>query len=53
MKTINITTIAVLPIGEFDADPIKNKIDAIIGAFNRSKTNLVVSDPVSDEEEAR
>lgn len=53
MKTINTTPIAVLPIGEFDTDLVKKEFDAIIGAFNRSKTNLIVADPVSDEEGAR
>jgi L-fucose isomerase-like protein len=53
METINTAIIAVLPVGEFDTDHVKNEFGAIIRAFNHSKTNLIVSDPVSDEEEAR
>jgi L-fucose isomerase-like protein len=50
---INPTTIAVLPIGEFDTDPVKNEFDAVIGALNHLQTNLIVSDPVSGVEQAR
>jgi L-fucose isomerase-like protein len=53
MKTINTTTIAALPIGEFDTDLVKNEFDAIIRAFNHPTTNLIVADAVSDEEAAR
>jgi len=53
MKSANTTNIAVLPIGEFDTDHIRNEFEAIIKAFDRSKTNLIVADSVSDDEEAR
>ncbi len=48
MKTKDTATIAILPIGEFDTDLVKNDFDAIIGTLNRLKTNLIISDPVSD-----
>jgi L-fucose isomerase-like protein len=50
---INTTSIAVLPIGEFDNDLVKREFDATISAVNRLKTNLILADPVSQEEEAR
>ena len=50
---MNETTIAVLPIGEFDTDLIKNEFNAILKAFNGSKTTLIVADPVIDEEGAQ
>ena len=53
MKTISTTNIAVLPVGEFDTDLVKNEFNAIIKAIDHSKTNLIVADPVSDVEEAR
>ena len=53
MKTKDTATIGVLPIGEFDTDPVKNDFDAIVRTLNRFKTNLVVSDPVADVMGAR
>jgi len=53
MKTFNTTTIAALPIGEFDTDLVKNEFDAIIRVFDRPSTNLIVADAVPDEESAR
>ncbi len=53
MTTINTTTIAALPIGEFDTDLVKNEFDAIIRSINRLNANLIVADPVSDEAAAR
>jgi L-fucose isomerase-like protein len=53
MKTNNATRIAVLPIGEFDSDLVKNEVDAIISAFDHLDTNLMVADPVSNKEAAQ
>jgi L-fucose isomerase-like protein len=50
---IRTTNIAVIPIGEFDIDLVKKEFDAILGAFDISNSNLIVADPVSDEEGAR
>ncbi len=48
----NTTIINALPIGEFDSDLVKSEFEAIIGAFNRLEADIVVSNPVSTEEEA-
>jgi L-fucose isomerase-like protein len=53
MKTKDATLIAVLPIGEFDTDVVKNETDAIIRAFDRPDTHLIVADPVSNKEAAQ
>lgn len=50
---INHTIVTALPIGEFDTDRIRTEFDAIINAFNRLGADLVIADPVSDEEGAR
>ncbi len=49
----NTASVAVLPIGEFDTDRVKNEFAAVIGALNIFQTNLIVSDPVSGVEQAR
>jgi len=49
----NTAIIAVMPIGEFDSELVKNEFEAILGVFHRLKAELVVSDAVSNEEEAR
>jgi L-fucose isomerase-like protein len=53
MKMPNLTIITALPIGEIDSDVIKSQFESIIGAFQHLDTNLFISDPVSDEEQAR
>ena len=53
MMMKNIPSIAVLPIGEFDTDNVKNEFDAIGEVFRRLNTDLWVSDPVSNVVEAR
>ena len=53
MKTKNTMLIAVLPIGEFDTDLVKNEVDAIIRAFDHLDTDLIVADPVSNKEAAQ
>ena len=53
MKTENITIIAVLPIGEFDNDLVKNEVDAITGAFDNPDTKLIIANPVSNKDEAQ
>jgi len=53
MKTKDPTIIAVLPIGEFDTDLVKNEFDAIMRTFDHSKMNLIVANPVSNKEEAQ
>jgi L-fucose isomerase-like protein len=53
MKTKNTTMVAVLPIGEFDNNLVKNEADAIIRTFDNPDTNLIVANPVSDGEGAR
>jgi L-fucose isomerase-like protein len=53
MNKMNDTTIAVLPIGEFNTDLVKKEFDAIIRTFDLSKTNLIVADPISDVKGAR
>ena len=50
---INNTIVTALPIGEFDTDRIRTEFDAIINAFNRLGADLVIADPVWDEEGAR
>ncbi len=43
------TTIAVLPIGEFDTDVVKHEFEAILSTLNRLDADLMVAGPVSDE----
>ncbi len=45
--------IIALPIGEIDTDFIRSEFESIIGVFNALGTDLLVVDPVSDEESAR
>lgn len=45
-------TIAVLPVGEFDTDLVKNEFDALIRTFDGSKTELLVAKAVSNAEGA-
>ena len=47
------TIIRALPIGEIDTDVIRSEFESIIGVFNGLGTDLLVVDPVSDEESAR
>jgi L-fucose isomerase-like protein len=47
------TIITALPIGEIDTDVIRSEFESIIGVFNGLGTDLLVVDPVSDEESAR
>ena len=49
----NTTITTALPIGEIDTDVIRNEFESIIGVFNGLGTDLLVADPVSDEESAR
>jgi L-fucose isomerase-like protein len=49
----NPTDIAVLPIGEIDTDIIRSEFESIIRAFDGLETDLLILDPVSDEESAR
>jgi L-fucose isomerase-like protein len=53
MKTESTTRIAILPVGEFDTDLVKNEYAAILQAFNRTDTDLIIADPVSNIEGAR
>jgi L-fucose isomerase-like protein len=48
----NTPVIAALPVGEFN-DQVRREYSSITGAFNRLGADLVISDPVSDEAEAR
>ena len=45
----NTTTIAALPVGEFNDDHIRSQFEAVIRAFDRMGADLVSADPVSDE----
>ena len=49
----HFTTITVLPIGEFDTEFVKSGFNAILRAFNGLETDLIIADPVSDEQGAR
>lgn len=42
--------IAVLPVGEFDTDAIKFEFEAILRAFKLPEIELVIANPVADEE---
>jgi L-fucose isomerase-like protein len=49
----NGVLIAVLPIGEMDAEPAKKESAAIVTLLKRLGAELVIADPVSDENHAR
>jgi len=49
----NTPIIIALPIGEIDTDVIRSEFESIIGVFNDLGTDLLVVDPVVDEESAR
>ena len=49
----NTPIIIALPIGEIDTDVIRSEFESIIGVFNDLGTDLLVIDPVVDEESAR
>ena len=49
----NTPIIIALPIGEIDTDVIRSECESIIGVFNDLGTDLLVVDPVVDEESAR
>jgi len=49
----NTAIVAALPIGEFDSGPVTSEFEVIIGVFNRLEAEVVVSDSVSTEEQAR
>jgi L-fucose isomerase-like protein len=49
VKPINSTTVAVLPIGEFDTDFIKKEFDEMISVWSRLNVNLIVADALSNE----
>lgn len=53
MEKMNKTIITTLPIGEFDTDQCRTDYEAIIRVFNFMEVDLVVTDPVPDEEGAR
>jgi len=44
--------IAVLPVGEFDSELVKNEFDVKIRALNRVSSDVIVADPVSDRPSA-
>jgi L-fucose isomerase-like protein len=46
-------SVAVLPIGEFDTDYVKDEYDAVIKAFSHFQTSLIISDPVSGVDQAQ
>jgi L-fucose isomerase-like protein len=46
------TIITAVPIGEIASDGINSQFEAIIATFKHLDTNLLVSDPVSDEGQA-
>ena len=48
-----ISVIAVLPVGEFDSDPIKIEFEAILRAFKLLGMELDITNPVADENSAR
>jgi L-fucose isomerase-like protein len=50
---IYTSLIAVLPVGEFDTDPIKIEFEGILGAFKLPEIELVIANPVADEESAK
>jgi L-fucose isomerase-like protein len=52
-KMKNVMTIAVLPIGEFDTELIKQEFETMNRAIERSKSKLIVADPIADVEGAR
>jgi L-fucose isomerase-like protein len=53
MKMIYAATIVALPVGEFDTELVKNEFESKVEVFNRLAANLIVAEPVSDDEEAR
>ena len=53
MKMIHAATIVALPVGEFDTELVKNEFESKVEVFNRLAANLIVAEPVSDDEEAR
>jgi len=53
MQATGSVTIIVLPIGEFDSEPVKHQFDEILSALDHPQTSLCVADPVSDKEGAR
>ena len=46
-------SVAVIPIGEFDTDSVKDEYDAVIKAFSHFQTSLIISDPVSGVDQAQ
>jgi L-fucose isomerase-like protein len=52
-KIKTMMTIAVLPVGEFEDEPVKKEFAAVLSAIRRLGTMVIVADPVSDEESAR
>jgi L-fucose isomerase-like protein len=50
---INNTNITALPIGEFNNESCKSEFEAIIEAIKGLGANLIIANPVSDEEGAR
>lgn len=50
---INSTSISVLPIGEIDTDIIRDEFKSVIRTFDGLGADLLILDPVSDENNAR
>jgi len=46
------TVIVTLPVGEFDTELVRNEFDAQIKCLDHPGINLIVADPVSDQERA-
>lgn len=49
MMPINSTTIAVLPIGEFDTEAVKIEFDRIINGITPHCTNIIFAEAINDK----
>ena len=50
---IHDVSIAILPIGEFDTELVKNEFESKVKVFHHLGGNLIVANPVPDDDEAR
>jgi L-fucose isomerase-like protein len=53
MKMTPPLTIAVLPVGEFDAELVKSQFESKVSALKHLGPHLMVADPISDQAEAQ
>jgi L-fucose isomerase-like protein len=49
----NTGAIAVIPVGEFNTEQIKIEFEALLKPFLQSRMELIIDDPVAEEESAR